>query len=1267
MINLSATNTAIINATSKRIFWAFDLTLTDATSYNWSTVSYTYSGTPYTFKINPESFGGVELNRGRSELGIQAPSTLTFEVNNAGNTLTAADFKDAELHLKLIMSDYTNESVIRSWRFIVKRAEPKMQVLKFHCEDYTTRYLRGSYPNTRYVRDIFPETFGVQEDRVCVPKTWGQAYIPLRSVLIKDFHNYNSTTISAIASSNGSRCKINDTSSGLSEFEEGRTVTISGFTFTQNNGAFSVKRTKSTEIELGENDGLVIEAAGDSVTLKQNSRAFLLGTTEGTYTISAIKTPRALSKPTEFSSTKYTFTQFTKAESTATNWRVFHPIIYGYNDAGNAYLPGIFQEGSDQYDAPVKFSNSLTSVMTSPADIIKNVLTDMGVPAAKLKNSTSLVGYWACDETSGTAAFDNSGYGNTGTLENSAVPNSSGKSNYCVLCNGVAGGLDVGNASPYSGMGNGSWWASLWVKATSTTITSNSILSAKYQDGSNLINLRSNGTNNQLTGSLIKGGVSASANFSSTGGDGSSNIFDTDWHHLVLSINRTDNRLKLWVDSKKNVTEIDISTLPSDSSNTGRLSFGAMADGTQCLNGKIDEVRVYTGVPTTANIEELFYNYSMRGWFDAARRTYKSWGLEWNGGLWYKEERQKILAKLLTMCNSALIPEDTIGLYPLLKASQQTITKADVLTSGGATGRSTFDYSEVISDEISNCGYIAWQQSGQPTDKFLRILVPADGLSLTYISEETIELPFVQDSQEAQKLGTLHYQRKLPVVANEKFKAKITALALQPNDVITVNHADYGGSHSVLIDSMKINKDGSIDLNCLKYSISLKDWEDLAPGAITLTEDDSNSVAWEPAISGPLSSERAATSGLQTYGRPFLVVGQYENQGDYTNIQAALNQLIQSKHSGILLRNGVHLLTSPVYFPNKPLTITGESKTGVIVKPAAGQKGFVLYNLTESFLFQDFTMESRNTSTYVPLIHTYGSLAANNTTKTTFRNLNFYLATTTDENEKAIYLEIGSGSSIISECYTTNGYCPFDIKDYLNVICEKNIITGSVWEGIAVWSSNPGDSKKIFISQNQIQNFFLDGVAVRGYADDVSISLNKIRNISFPVSLASGTIKGIYLEVSRADVTNNDIRYEGTNIDEDLALNGIYCYSSTYNHNITGNTIYIVIDNSGMSASPRLHSGIHSYARDCVISNNNIYIDYSNVSVPSVGVRLRLAADRNVVSGNNIDMVNNTANEVGISLYSGTNNNQGGDNITYNVGTSISDAGTGNVVTAQDV
>jgi len=87
---------------------------------------------------------------------------------------------------------------------------------------------------------------------------------------------------------------------------------------------------------------------------------------------------------------------------------------------------------------------------------------------------------------------------------------------------------------------------------------------------------------------------------------------------------------------------------------------------------------------------------------------------------------------------------------------------------------------------------------------------------------------------------------------------------------------------------------------------------------------------------------------------------------------------------------------------------------------------------------------------------------------------------------------------------------------------------------------------------------------------------------------------------------------------------------------------------------------------DSVFSGNVIRIDNDMNATKHMGVYL-YNSNRNIISGNNINMVNGSSLDIGMKWYSGSDNNTGGDNITYNTGVSIDDNGSLNDVTAKDI
>ena len=216
-----------------------------------------------------------------------------------------------------------------------------------------------------------------------------------------------------------------------------------------------------------------------------------------------------------------------------------------------------------------------------------------------------LIGLWKLDEETGLIAHDSSIYGNDGNLEGdmSAGDWKYPKSGNCIDFPGVNERIDCGNGSPLDTIGNGSFWLSLWMKSKDTTPLNYGALFDKYQDASGFITLSSDAFANRVFLEIKKDGTDVAGPFSV-----GSAPFDTIWNHIVLEINRTSDKALLYMNTIKDATEIDISALPFDISNTGRLAWGAANDGWAPFEGAHDELRIYFGEPTQEKIDFL-YNY----------------------------------------------------------------------------------------------------------------------------------------------------------------------------------------------------------------------------------------------------------------------------------------------------------------------------------------------------------------------------------------------------------------------------------------------------------------------------------------------------------------------------------------------------------------------------------------------------------------------------------------------------------------------------------
>ncbi|MDD3681996.1 MAG: hypothetical protein PHX36_10775, partial [Mesotoga sp.] len=496
METFDARQLACIASSTKTIWWKFHIVDNLSNNYYWSIQDVPDLVQAYTFNI--VDFSGITLRRNKSESGIHAPNEVTFSIVNKDNTYTAANFKDGTVSISLVIDDGIGEETCGTWVFDIKSASPYNQQIDIVCVDFLQKYLKGSYPNTRNISDIFPSTDATPDDALCIPEIYGTAYIPLRSVYA---------------------------------------------------------------------DG---------------SRYYILGDTTKTYTISEVRMPRELGKQI-WESPTYDFTQATKADGDATDWRMFQAMIADGS-------PGIFLSGTTILDLPTKLSTSDTASMTSPADIIEQVMLNMGVPAAYIDSSA-------------------------------------------------------------------------------------------------------------LT---------------------------------------------------------------------------------------------------------------------AAKAIYTSWGLEFNFAYYYKQDRTKVISQLLSMCHSYIEVGDKLRLKVLSKTPVKTITDSEV-TKDDVASPPNFSYSDTVSEMTSDSGYIAYNVSGETQNELIKIIVPAKSTTYT-IDSEIFECPAVQDSQDVQRIGTLRLQRKFLKMGDVDAKLKGTCLALRPDDVITIDDANFGGTYNVLVDEIKISYDATVDISCLKFS-----------------------------------------------------------------------------------------------------------------------------------------------------------------------------------------------------------------------------------------------------------------------------------------------------------------------------------------------------------------------------------------------------------------------------------------------------------------
>jgi hypothetical protein len=267
--------------------------------------------------------------------------------------------------------------------------------------------------------------------------------------------------------------------------------------------------------------------------------------------------------------------------------------------------------------------------------------------------------------------------------------------------------------------------------------------------------------------------------------------------------------------------------------------------------------------------------------FESAGTTFVSRGITWNGGWWYKQPRRKVLAQLLNMCNATLICAEKIELHVLsntsvdVKAGQANVTTAYIAKAQNRdVSPSSFQYRTLTNISQHDSGVVGYAPNSDAQDRLLTITVPTTTTKATP-SGEILELPLIGDSQVAQKLGTLYYGKKLLPVGRITFRGNSALSRFQPNDFLTTSGTGYGGTKTVMVDSLQINKNGSIDFSCIEFSATMSDydWGDLAPGAVTHNADSATvpmSVStFGPDVSGGIDPlyvdniyEKTASNGI---------------------------------------------------------------------------------------------------------------------------------------------------------------------------------------------------------------------------------------------------------------------------------------------------------------------------------------------------------------------------------------------------------------------
>jgi hypothetical protein len=233
----------------------------------------------------------------------------------------------------------------------------------------------------------------------------------------------------------------------------------------------------------------------------------------------------------------------------------------------------------------------------------------------------------------------------------------------------------------------------------------------------------------------------------------------------------------------------------------------------------------------------------------AAAAIFTANGLALNVGLYFQQNREKLICKLLAMSNMVLIVRDKIYFKVLTKASQGTMDTSFILPGTFQSSR------KVYTQDEKDSGYLLWQYPTEPQDQANKSLIAAKSTVLKP-SENTIEVEWIDGSARAKKAAKLALQREILPQKDVSFDAMLRLAAYEPGDMITITGANYdsgGVDYDVQIEQVGFDQKGKLSFQCTKFSAALNDWADLTESDITIYSTD-DSKGYSNVVQGPTDS-----------------------------------------------------------------------------------------------------------------------------------------------------------------------------------------------------------------------------------------------------------------------------------------------------------------------------------------------------------------------------------------------------------------------------
>lgn len=496
--------------------------------------------------------------------------------------------------------------------------------------------------------------------------------------------------------------------------------------------------------------------------------------------------------------------------------------------------------------------------------------------------------------------------------------------------------------------------------------------------------------------------------------------------------------------------------------------------------------------------------------------------------------------------------------------------------------------------------------------------------------EQVYELPFVLEDVTAKKVVSYITNRTLNSNRYLSGKGDATWSSIRFGQIVTVTVPRLNiTAVTYMVQEINYDFQGKFDVVLRPYSADT--YNDVALATPT---------AWTP------------TSGYGSiYEVPYVTVSPTPGMAMFTTIEQALADLPPWARR-IVLMKGTHTApTSTLDLPaGKDVDIVGESRANTIVQNQAGNALFRIDSSDQSYRFSNFTISSQNNAiTGSTMIYFYAA-AGTHTGNVVVDGVIFNL----EASDIGVQFAVvgGTSSLVVRDCQSFGGNAAISIPNGGSVNIFSNKISDAT-DGVKIYVT-AAVLQFINVINNYILNFVSRGIALYGNSsyDIKQASVNE--NILITDQDSPYAIYAQY--IADSIITNNIIKM--TAVVSTTA--GIHVEKG-HRISVADNNIFSDCSGSGTTRGVYFHE-----TDDGAIDKNIIQLDQGGATDYAMGVHLYNSVG-NSVEGNKIDLVNNKATyDIGFYMPSGANNNEGANNVTKNVGTPLTDGGSGNNVTGND-